>query len=294
MKSLSNEQLIAVTQELDQAIINHHEWYRRLLRLIVTRTAPSHSDMDPNGHTQCLFGIWYDNHVSEALKKTPHYLSIKHNHYAAHQYARQLLQHIQEEQIISVEEWDQFENSITQMNKELFDLKEQLHSLTHNRDPLTGAKTRALMLNQLQRYHNNFKNKGENSALVLLDLDHFKKINDQYGHSAGDQVLIAVVDCIEQHLRPNDTIYRYGGEEFIIFIPNVALEQAKIVIERIRKAINSLSIALCRQQSSIRITASFGITQFVPSRSVEQSIDYADEAMYQAKREGRNCVRVSY
>ncbi len=120
----------------------------------------------------------------------------------------------------------------------------------------------------------------------MLDLDHFKKINDSYGHAAGDAVLVAVVQCVKSYLRPYDQIYRYGGEEFIICLPSTTLDQASEIVERLRLSISNLDLDF----DAVQVTASFGVTVMSQSHSVEESIRCADKAMYAAKAKGRNCV----
>lgn len=125
----------------------------------------------------------------------------------------------------------------------------------------------------------------------MLDIDFFKKVNDHYGHSAGDIVLATLAHNISKNLRPYDKIFRYGGEEFLLCIPQTDLIQGHEMIERLRKIIPETSINLDSKQV-INITISVGLTLLDPSCPVEQTIDRADKAMYIAKSSGRNCTQV--
>ena len=128
---------------------------------------------------------------------------------------------------------------------------------------------------------------------MIMDIDHFKKINDTYGHLVGDRVLIAVAKSILHCLRPTDMPVRYGGEEFTIFLPGTSIENAKIVGERLRASIESMKIQLPDQDDSISVTISVGFTERKDGDTVETIIKRADDALYYAKEAGRNKVCVN-
>jgi diguanylate cyclase (GGDEF)-like protein len=124
-----------------------------------------------------------------------------------------------------------------------------------------------------------------------MDMDNFKTINSNYGHPMGDQVLATSVRHVMSQLRPYDSVFRYGGDEFLISLPNADLQITQTVIDRILEGLATLALATDRPKS-ISTTASFGITQLDPDVSVEESINRADMALYAAKTSGRNrsCV----
>jgi diguanylate cyclase (GGDEF)-like protein len=127
-------------------------------------------------------------------------------------------------------------------------------------------------------------------SVIMLDIDHFKKVNDSYGHLVGDQVLIRFVQICQQNLRTYDILCRYGGEEFAVLLPDTEINQAPIVAERLRKAIESTELIINSQ--SIFITASFGIANLDLDNelSLESILDRADQALYKSKQLGRNCI----
>ena len=125
-------------------------------------------------------------------------------------------------------------------------------------------------------------------ALILIDLDHFKKVNDNFGHQAGDEVLVAMASCLKLAVRETDFVARYGGEEFAVVLPKTHLAGALTVAERVAADMQKIKAG----PSGLKITASFGVSGF-PGRSVntgEQLVRTADEALYRAKREGRNKI----
>jgi diguanylate cyclase (GGDEF)-like protein len=130
-------------------------------------------------------------------------------------------------------------------------------------------------------------------GVILLDIDHFKRINDTYGHFAGDAVLRETASRLRQNVRPYDLVGRYGGEEFLVVLPNCDLEQATQQAERMRERLSAEKMMV--ENSELSVTASFGVTVSDGSeRSPDTFVRTADEALYQAKAGGRNCVRALF
>lgn len=131
---------------------------------------------------------------------------------------------------------------------------------------------------------------GRRRAFLMIDIDHFKEVNDTYGHAAGDEVLKQVASALAHAVRADDSVYRYGGEEFVVTLSDIKLEEAMAASERIRLSVQSLKLQ--DQLVNNTITVSIGLA--MDFGDAEQAIADADAAMYQAKREGRNQVKVSF
>ena len=157
-------------------------------------------------------------------------------------------------------------------------------------DPLTCVLNRRSINLCLQTLHQNLLDSKSCYAVILLDLDHFKQVNDRHGHHIGDEVLVKVANCLSSHLRHQDYIGRFGGEEFILLLPNTPLAQVQSVAERCRVAIQKLSIRL-KDQSEIRISASFGIAMSQFNADPKEILKQADQALYAVKATGRNQVQ---
>jgi len=139
-------------------------------------------------------------------------------------------------------------------------------------------------LERAQRYGHSF-------CIALLDLDHFKRINDEYGHVVGDQVLISFASCCGQQLRATDSLARFGGEEFIILLVDTRLEGAHQLLERTRNAVHEFTLEELSDGHGIRFSA--GLTQWRPGDTLDSLVRRADEALYRAKRGGRDRVTTS-
>lgn len=155
-------------------------------------------------------------------------------------------------------------------------------------DPLTNAPNRRGFFNALAPWLALARRPGHSTALIMLDLDHFKRINDNYGHSVGDQVLKEVVDVGKTQLRDSDLMGRLGGEEFAVLLPRTNLSDAGIVAERMRQAIMGFHIKA--EKAILTTTASFGVTTIRPDDSMVSLIKRADDALFAAKNAGRNQV----
>ena len=159
-------------------------------------------------------------------------------------------------------------------------LEQELEYAAH-RDLLTG------LLNRRQFYHltEHVMPTAFDFSLLLVDTDHFKRINDQYGHQKGDEVLIQLSRTLEQHCRRGDYVFRWGGEEFLLLLPHTTEEIAIGVAEQLREAVASISIPQLPG-----FTVSIGVARHLAGESLDELFKRVDEALYRAKNSGRNKV----
>jgi diguanylate cyclase (GGDEF)-like protein len=155
-------------------------------------------------------------------------------------------------------------------------------------DPLTNVLNRRSIGSYLEKLH---QQPEPLYSIILLDLDHFKSINDHFGHSMGDQVLVQVAKCLANNLRDQDIIGRFGGEEFILLLPNTTTAQAQNVAERCRLAVSQLRFITEHKQEFV-VSASFGISSSLSADEPHLIISQADQALYAVKAGGRNQVRI--
>lgn len=171
------------------------------------------------------------------------------------------------------------------------ELEERLQKIAM-RDSLTDTYNRAYLMERLNQIIDKYKRHPEEFSLVMLDIDHFKKVNDQYGHLAGDMVLVELVNIINKQIRSYDILGRYGGEEFILVLPDTGKEEAYIIVNRILNKIRKNTFIY--KDNKINITFSAGIVESSEidkeELSVESLINLADSRLYNAKDTGRDEV----
>jgi diguanylate cyclase (GGDEF)-like protein len=161
------------------------------------------------------------------------------------------------------------------------------------RDPMTGCLNRRALFDAIEPVFARIRNKDEELCCIMGDIDHFKRFNDTYGHSVGDQVIKSVARCMGFGLRDNDLFCRYGGEEFCTFLPGVTVEQALAITERLRFQVESEAGRNIRDQDGLKVTSSFGVASIRHgAKTPEALIDLADDALYHSKKTGRNRVTI--
>jgi len=154
-------------------------------------------------------------------------------------------------------------------------------------DPLTQVSNRAAFNEAIEKEYSSYRRHQADFSLMIIDIDHFKLVNDSHGHIAGDRVLTAVAKVIGDTIRRSDEVFRYGGEEFVVILSNTKQGGAKFIAERVRKQIEKLTVEL---EQSIKVTASIGICSSEIMQDITQTLDFADKALYKAKDSGRNQV----
>ena len=186
---------------------------------------------------------------------------------------------------------------IERMTHRLKDLEQQATHLRedlevqHARvlmDPLTGILNRAGYTEMVTKHFARWKRYGGALSLAVIDLDLFKEINDRYGHAAGDKVLATVASKLKEMIRESDVLCRYGGEEFVLLLPETTVSDGRTMLEKLRSHIADCPFRY--KDTPVRVTMSCGVAQFQAADTIEAVFERADSAMYLAKQKGRNCV----
>jgi len=176
---------------------------------------------------------------------------------------------------------------LSRMNRELYRLNRELSRLSMT-DPLTGLFNRMKIDDTLESEMRRAKRFGQGFGLIMVDIDHFKQVNDAHGHQAGDVVLKELAQLLQAHIRTTDTAGRWGGEEFIIVCPQTDEIGTAKLGEELRQRIEAHVFPVIRQ-----MTASFGVAAWRSEDRVEDLVGRADAALYESKRQGRNCLRIA-
>ena len=236
----------------------------------------------------CRFGQWFYSAGKVALEQHSGFAEIGLEHERMHQYAASLLRSSTNGLPISIKDYERFITALKRMHLEISTVQHELEAALFNLDPLTGTPSRAEMLGAL-REQQEFVRRGRDCAIAMMDIDHFKAVNDTHGHLVGDKVLVRFARYVMAHVRPYDRVFRYGGEEFLICLPDSDIQTGHDIVDRLRGELGSLPID-DEDKDALRVTVSFGLCALDPALPVEQSIDRADKALYAAKTKGRNRV----
>ncbi|MFT3930793.1 MAG: GGDEF domain-containing protein [Spongiibacteraceae bacterium] len=184
---------------------------------------------------------------------------------------------------------ERIEASISSLMPALRNALQYLNAMkTATRDALTGTGNRVALEITAEREIAMARRTNQPTALLVIDIDHFKRINDRYGHSAGDQVLIETAQQLRKNCRESDSVFRFGGEEFVVLLSQTEENGASAIAERIRQAIATMSTQY--EQTGIHVTASIGIACLNRGEGLRAWFDRADRALYLAKQAGRNRV----
>ncbi len=196
--------------------------------------------------------------------------------------------------IIDMTEHKRAEETLKKKNEYIVELNKELMEMNNNlmnksiRDGLTNLYNHQHMNEILEEKLQEIENSQGNVCLMMIDIDHFKLVNDKFGHLFGDKVLAAVADLIVKNTRNNDYIGRYGGEEFIVILPEISLEPAAVIAEKIRKSVLDHNYG----KKDLTVTISIGVAQFA-GETANALINKADKLLYRAKSNGRNRVEKS-
>ncbi|PJB09466.1 MAG: hypothetical protein CO120_09885 [Gammaproteobacteria bacterium CG_4_9_14_3_um_filter_38_9] len=214
LSTCPRKELHHVIEELDQALYNHHDWHRLLIRSLVCKQPADKQDLEPNAHEHCRFGQWYYSQTKDHLTQHPGFIAVGKEHKHLHELTKKLLETNLTGTTISNVDYDNFMNSLERLQLEIASLKNEIEELLYHRDVLTGASNREDMFSTLRKQFEMVKRKiYDSSAVIMMDLDYFSRVNNVYGHPMGDKVLVAVVNCVNANLRAYDSIFRYFAQD---------------------------------------------------------------------------------
>lgn len=291
LQSLQRDSLQQILTRLDQALYNHQQWHSNLMRTLTCRLPCDQHDISTESHKECRFGQWYYSQNSKPLTEHAGFIAIGDAHQYMHGITRQILLSLDHTNIITPQDYDKFSNSLERLTLEIGALKTELENLLYYRDPLTMAINRASMLPMLREQQDLVRRQSQRCCIAMMDLDNFKNVNDQYGHTVGDKVLAELSHFVMKHLRDYDKLFRYGGEEFLLCLQQADVKQISKSLNLLREKIAShpFNVGL---KEPLFITVSLGLTTLDPDTTVEQAIDHSDKALYHAKNSGKNRLEV--
>lgn len=279
---------LRILQHLDTGLINVNSWLKSLHSTLICSDLPD-ADCLTNDPTQCNFSLWFHDEATPELRQNKMFKKAGKLYKTMYEVGHTLAQKKIDRHPVIVDEYDNFIDLTTEFIDELRTLQFHIINTACVVDPLTGAWNRHTMNAQLAQELERMIRQKNSCSICMVDIDHFKRVNDSLGHVTGDQVLQAVVQFITKQLRKYDSIFRYGGEEFLLCLPNTIASQTEMILNRLRSKLEKFAIPL-RDGNTISVTASFGVTALDANKSIEETITMADHALLCAKANGRNRV----
>lgn len=288
---LEREEIQHQTEDLEVIIAGHMAWFKQINRALVYGNPPMTADMAEDAHLRSPFGQWYYGQTPHPLGDSPDFNDLGALQQAMHHAAREALLDTREGRRPRPEAYDRCIDLALRLNTALRRMQLEIIGELLATDSLTGCASRRGMLGKLREEQERALRIQRPCCICLMDYDRFKRINDELGHPAGDAVLRQGMKYVASALRKYDSVYRYGGEEFLLCLPGTPLKDAALVVERIREGLERLPIRLPSGEL-IQVSASFGLCEMSPYRPVEEAIANADIALLRAKENGRNRVEL--
>lgn len=277
--------------ELDAAVEAHMKWTHRILRFAVLQTSPGEDVFSPVAHTLCRFGCWFTSHRAHFkeldAEATQH---IESSHQAMHDAIRTICTDIQAGRPGRNSDLETFERSQSELLGLIASFKTQLLANAIRHDPLTGLALRYGVENDFDHYQKDAQRNHSLLYVVMIDVDHFKRINDNYGHPVGDMVLRHLAGTLKRSLRGNEPLYRFGGEEFLWLMQCKSVEEAEQSALRLLNTIRTTPIPIS-DAPPITLTVTLGLAQVSEQEELSSALKRADDAMYEGKNTGRDrCI----
>jgi diguanylate cyclase (GGDEF)-like protein len=263
-------------------------WTRRIIRCAVLRTTPDKDMLDPLAHTLCRFGAWFTtNRQQFDALDLPAAQRVETVHQTMHAAIRSICTAIMAGQPGNTDDLDEFEASQTELIGLLANYKTLILSRAVHHDPLTGLPLRYGIENDFLQIQKEARRNRALLYVVMIDIDRFKRVNDTYGHPAGDRVLRQLAGILKRTLRGNEPLYRFGGEEFLWLLKCQSPEEAKQSAHRVLTTVGTTPM-LISDDETLRLTVTLGLAQAGDTEDFASALKRADVALYEGKRTGRN------
>jgi diguanylate cyclase (GGDEF)-like protein len=274
---------------IDVALDEQADWLGQWHRAVVCSLPPADEIASGAAPESGRFGAWFDANRRRGLLDEPVFAQLWSEYTAMLEIGCGLASRVAGGERLPADDYDAFVVKGREFAATARRIRDAYQRAMFDLDPLTGVHSRRSMLAALGRERERSMRTGKAAYVALCDVDNFKAVNDAHGHLAGDAVLLAVVGRLIANLRPYDTIYRFGGDEFLLAFPETDGAQAVGIADRLRAAIAGTAVQV-RDASALSVTVSFGLCPLDLTTPIETTLRRADEALYRAKHEGRNRV----
>lgn len=281
------DQASVVLAAIDLAIEEHSDWLRWWHRTVVCRLPEAAAGITGEASASSHFAKWYESEHECELVSQQIFQELWAAYRDMRDFGRDLLPKAVAAGSVETEAYDTFARKIGNFERLARRVRQAFQQAALDLDPLTGVRSRRSLMDELEREKARSLRMGTTFGIALCDIDRFKAVNDAYGHLVGDAVLVSVVSRIVSKLRPYDSIFRYGGEEFLIALPDSTLSMAMSAAERLCNAVRAAPVVI-EGGPAVESSISFGVCIVDGSLALSDAIERSDRALYAAKNEGRD------
>jgi len=276
----------SLSQTVDDHIAWLIEWHRLAFLDLTPRTGQAKKFASPQS-----FSEWYKTALHTLPQDQPAVDRLAILHDQLHTLAKLVLMKTPDGVPVERKDYESVIVKYDEFMQGLRRLERAFAVAASGIDLLTGLRSRVGLKEDLDRERSRFLRTGKPFCVAMMDIDHFKAINDKHGHDAGDRVLAAVADHVSRSMRSFDDAYRLGGEEFLLCLKETDLAAGLKVVERLHANLEQLPIAM-GDGLPVSVTASFGLTMITGETAIDELLHRADQALYRAKNQGRNRIVV--
>jgi len=279
----------AFITSLDAAVETHLDWTRRVLRCAVLQEPPEGDMLAPLAHTLCRFGRWFEsNRAHFEACDAEHTRRLEEVHQAMHDAIRSICSDVQAGGPGQRADMERFERTQSELIRLLAEFKTRFVALAVRHDPLTGLPLRHDIEGDFIQIRKSCRRDNTLLYAVMIDVDQFKRINDRHGHPVGDAALRHIADTLKRSVRPDEPLYRFGGEEFLLLMQCRTPEAAIAPMQRILQAVRSAPVVM-PHGDPLALTVTMGVARAGDDEALGSVVERADRAMYRGKAAGRDC-----
>ena len=277
-----------LVEQFDTAVCAHLDLMRRVLRCAVLRDAPGDDVLSPQAPALCGFGRWFDENKMHFADRNFQVVDrIESTHEAMHDAIRSICEDVLANRPAQSDVFDTFEQAQAELLERLADFKTQLLATSVRQDPLTGLPLRYSLEDDFAEAVKACDRNKTLLYVVMIDVDHFKVVNDNYGHPIGDLALRHLAETLKKMVRSNEHLYRYGGEEFLLLMQADSTDAMKIPAQRLLEAVRNMRVPI-PGGDLIALTVTLGVAQVASGESLDSAVKRADKALYAGKDAGRD------
>ena len=275
---------------IERAIALQTKWFKNWHEQVICNH--DLAGFDVNAVRDLPLGKWFESEESKPFRNNPGFMILGERLEEIVTQVRVFLGESEGDAPHPVDSYTHFMNTLMDLNTQVQQLQNDAWRGLTRMDPLTGVRNRHDMMAELDVERERARRSADACSVAMVDLDHFKALNDTHGHVVGDQVLRHISALFGEQLRPYDMVYRYGGEEFLLCLPNTDAKTATMVLDRLRVKISQTPMPYAKDGEPFFLSASFGVTEIDTVEHIVKSIERADMALYDVKQKGRNAVGI--